>query len=214
MQRTPSATKQELKTSFLHNLKKYKTIKQAAEITGISESRPYNWQKARQTISTEVSRHLQQHTRPRKKNKSSKSINRGSCSTNPPKKLNIDPNEIKGWITTDIRFSNEYNKIKASHKQLLLEQLQIHQNFAAAIDALGFNHKLCTSYRNNDRKFREQCENIIKISQQKFLQLYKQTHNITEAAKNANIEPKKLDYWLKHYPTFAQQFNTIKTTNR
>ena len=99
------------------------------------------------------------------------------------KKLNIDPNEIKGWITTDIRFSNEYNKIKASHKQLLLEQLQIHQNFAAAIDALGFNHKLCTSYRNNDRKFREQCENIIKISQQKFLQHYKLTHNIPEAAK-------------------------------
>ena len=213
VQRTPSATKQELKTSFLHNLKKYKTIKQAAEITGISESLPYNWQRHDKQFQQKF-QDTYSNIHAHEKKQILKEYQSGVMLNESAKKLKIDPNEIKGWITTDIRFSNEYNKIKASHKQLLLEQLQIHQNFAAAIDALGFNHKLCTSYRNNDRKFREQCENIIKISQQKFLQLYKQTHNITEAAKNANIEPKKLDYWLKHYPTFAQQFNTIKTTNR
>lgn len=209
-QNTQSTPKHELKITFLHNLKKYQTIKQAAEITGISESLPYNWQRHDKQFQKQF-QNTYSNIHADEKKQILKDYESGIMLNESAKRLNINPNEIKGWITTDIRFSNQYNKIKADHKQQLLQQLQIHKNFFAAINALGFDHQLCISYRNNDRKFRAQCENIIKIAQQNFLQHYKLTHNITEAAKNANVEPHNLDYWVKHYRTFAHQFNTITT---
>ena len=84
VQRTPSATKQELKTSFLHNLKKYKTIKQAAK-SQVSLNRCLTTGKGTTNNFNRSFKTLTATYTLTKKNKSSKSINRGACSTKPPK---------------------------------------------------------------------------------------------------------------------------------
>lgn len=208
LKETQAVDRERLKKNLLENLKKYKNLKEAAKRTGISESLPHNWRRTDKIFDQKFKKTYNSLYK-KEKQTILENLKLGIPICVTAEKLGLSANEVSGWMKINNDFVIQYNKIKENLKCKLTQELEKSGNFLMAVEQLNYDRQLCVSYRDNDKKFADSCDKIIKSKQQQLLDNYKKKRDINYAIQATGINEKTFRHWLRHYHTFTQQFNTI-----